>query len=386
MLPVILVSVGLISFSATDVVAWGAERFTSKPALTSVERAPTLQFTIDDIGLELARNDQNWTSSSLEIPTADAIQASRVIGSAATSVALGVPPAELAPTGEVTNKAPDLVKAVAAAAPASTGISPQVVPDCYVRLNSGFQLYSNYDNTSLFGLADISIVGDSVVDGTGVVAKDTFPCQLEVMLSKRRPLAKVHVLAFPSGSLGAYATLLELVPDTVRLERIVVGFNSDDLPGDPSAFTISKFVQFSLAKGSYTQRLSAGMLMRLSNQNPDQFYADQVRNYDRNNPTFQRRWDDVRAQLVRLRALASKHSAKPPVLIIFPLMISFENYPVEEAQAALVELARQVGFQPLNIYSIMKAKHLDGLEYRNGTHFNSTVHHIIAEQLASQLD
>ncbi|RLT45287.1 MAG: hypothetical protein DWI63_04665 [Chloroflexi bacterium] len=67
-------------------------------------------------------------------------------------------------------------------------------------------------------------------------------------------------------------------------------------------------------------------------------------------------------------------------------MISFENYPVEEAQAALVELALQVGFQPLNIYSIMKAKHLDGLEYRNGTHFNSTVHHIIAEQLASQLD
>ena len=382
MLPVILVSVGLISFSATDVVAWGAERFTSKPALTSVERAPTLQFTIDDVGLELARNDKNRTSSSLEIPTADAIQASRVIGSAAIPVALGVPPAELVPTGAVTNKAPDLVKAVAAAAPASTGISPQVVLGCYVRLNSGFQLYSNYDNTSLFGLADISIVGDSVVDGTGVVAKDTFPCQLEVMFAERRPLAKVHVLAFPGGSLGAYATLLELVPDTVRLERIVVGFNYDDLPGDPSAFTISKFVQFSLAKGSYTQRLSAGMLMRLSNQNPDQFYADQVRN----NPTLQRRWDDVRAQLLRLRALASKHSAKPPVLIIFPLMISFENYPVEEAQAVLVELALQVCFQPLNIYSIMKAKHLDGLEYRNGTHFNSTVHHIIAEQLALQLD
>ena len=71
---------------------------------------------------------------------------------------------------------------------------------------------------------------------------------------------------------------------------------------------------------------------------------------------------------------------------MFPLMISFENYPGEEAQAALVELALQVGFQPLNIYSIMKAKHLDGLEYRNCTHFNSTVHHIIAEQLASQLD
>ena len=29
MVPVILVSVGLIAFSATDVVAWGVERFTS---------------------------------------------------------------------------------------------------------------------------------------------------------------------------------------------------------------------------------------------------------------------------------------------------------------------------------------------------------------------
>ena len=90
--------------------------------------------------------------------------------------------------------------------------------------------------------------------------------------------------------------------------------------------------------------------MRLSNQNPDEFYADQVRNYDRNNPTFQRRWDDVRAQLLRLRALASKHSEKPPLLVIFPLMISFENYPVEEAQAALAELALQVSFQPLNSF------------------------------------
>ena len=161
-------------------------------------------------------NDQNQTSSSLEIPTADAIQASGVIGSAVTPEASGVPPAELVPTGAVTNNAPDPGEAVAAAAPASTGISPQFVPGCYVRLNSGFQRYSNYDNTGLFGLADILIVGDLVVDGTGVAAKDTFPCQLEVMLSERRPLAKVHVLAFPGGSLGAYATLLELVPDTVR--------------------------------------------------------------------------------------------------------------------------------------------------------------------------
>ena len=143
--------------------------------------------------MELARNDQNRTSSILEIPTADAILASRVIGSAATPEASGVPPAELVPTGAVTNNAPDPGEAVAAAAPASTGISPQFVPDCYVRLNSGFQLYSNYDNTSLFGLADILIVGDLVVDGTGVVATDTFPCQLEVILSERRPLAKVHM-------------------------------------------------------------------------------------------------------------------------------------------------------------------------------------------------
>lgn len=196
----------------------------------------------------------------------------------------------------------------------------------------------------------------------------------------------MHVLSFPGGSLSAYASLLELLPDPVRLKRIVVGFNYDDFPSDPSAFTINKFVQFSLAKGSYTQRALARMLMGLSSQNPDQFYADQIRNYDRNNLTFQRRWDDVRVQLLRLRALASKHSAQPPILIIFPLMISFENYPAEEAQAALAELAVQVGFQPLNVFSIMKAKHLDGLENREGTHFNSIVHHIIAEQLARQLD
>ena len=67
-------------------------------------------------------------------------------------------------------------------------------------------------------------------------------------------------------------------------------------------------------------------------------------------------------------------------------MISFENYSVEEIQAALAALALEVGFQPLNVVPILRAKHLDGLENREGTHFNSTVHQIIAEQLALMLD
>ena len=363
MLPVFLVSVGLIAASATDVVAWGAERFSSKPASKSSERAPALQFTIDDEALRLASNSENQTSIISEIPTADTT-----------------------PVADVTNGASSPVKPVAAATTSAIGTLPQVVPGCYVRLNSGFQLYANYVDPRLFNRADILVVGDSVVDGTGVVAKDTFACQLEAILSEGRPQATVHVLSLQGGSLGAYISLLELLPDPVRLKQIAVGFNYDDFPSDQATFSITKFVQFSLAKGSYTQRSLARILMGFSSQNPDQFYADQVRNYDRNNPTFQRRWNDVRVQLLKLRALASKHSAKPPILIIFPLMISFENYPVEEAQAALAELAVQVGFQPLNVFSIMKAKHLDGLENREGTHFNATVHHIIAEQLALQLD
>lgn len=386
MLPVFLVSVGLIAASATDVVAWGAARFSSKPASKSSERAPALPFTINDEALGLASNSENQTSVISEIPAADAIEPAPVMGSTLAPANLGVPTTDTKPAKANTNEISGTVTPVTASTTVANGISPQVVPGCYVRLNSGFQLYANYGDPRLFDLADILIVGDSVVDGTGVVAKDTFACQLEVILSERSPQATVHVLSFPGGSLSAYASLLELLPDPVRLERIVVGFNYDDFPSDPSAFTINKFVQFSLAKGSYTQRALARMLMGLSSQNPDQFYADQIRNYDRNNPTFQRRWDDVRVQLLRLRALASKHSAQPPILIIFPLMISFENYPVEEAQAALAELAVQVGFQPLNVFSIMKAKHLDGLENREGTHFNSIVHHIIAEQLARQLD
>ena len=43
-------------------------------------------------------------------------------------------------------------------------------------------------------------------------------------------------------------------------------------------------------------------------------------------------------------------------------MISFENYSVEEIQAALAALALEVGFQPLNVVPILRAKHLDGLK------------------------
>ena len=122
-------------------VMYGLERFASVPDPTLAELAPALQFSLDDARLYLTGNAQNRASFNLDTAATDVLLQDVDKGKVSISADLGIPAADRATAIGTASGLSDPPKPLAAATIVANAISPTVVPGCYVRVNSGFQVY-----------------------------------------------------------------------------------------------------------------------------------------------------------------------------------------------------------------------------------------------------
>ena len=140
---------------------------------------------------------------------------------------------------------------------------------------------------------------------------------------------------------------------------------------------------FQLRYGGFSLGMLGNALdLYFNNQNIHALYSQEA-----GSPTFAKRLESLRQPLLQLNSLATRHSQKPPIIIICPMILAFENYALEETNAALINLAHETNFVPLDLLPIYRTlyrgKYVDP---RDVWHPDAEVHASAAQYLAPLLD
>ena len=194
-----------------------------------------------------------------------------------------------------------------------------------------------------------------------------------------------------------HIALLNLLPDSVQFDRIILQFRYALIPPDPANFIpptnklrlrINDFV-FTLRYGGLSLAKLSTLLTPYFNNvaiftNVNQQY---LHNFKAKSPTFSQRVETLRQPLLQLSSLATKHSQKPPIIIIFPYILPFEYYVLEDTNTTLINLAQNTGFEPLDLLPIYKANHVgDHASLIDKWHPDAKINAVVAQYLAKFLD
>ncbi len=250
------------------------------------------------------------------------------------------------------------------------------------------KLDSQYLKFYPFRQNDIIFVGDSFVWGQGVSTTETSAAQLESILKTTSTPRKVHILAWPGTDLPSYVALISLLKKSDKVNRIILGFYLNDMPDQPYANRFQKFLQYSLADSTPVIRFIRDFLLRFRSSTIDEFHQQIINRYKKNDPTYLERWKIVHDYLYEFFLKAREHSTEKPILLIFPITVNYEKYPLEEAHKDLAKLGNELGYEVLDLLPMFKEKLLDGVKYRiipQDNHFNSYVHRLVAEEIGNFL-
>jgi len=183
----------------------------------------------------------------------------------------------------------------------------------------------------------------------------------------------------------------------VQFDRIILQFRYALIPEDPVNYIpppnklrlrINDFV-FTLRYGGFSlDKLSTLLTPYFNNEAKfANVKLQDLRNIEAKSPTFSSRVDTLRQPLLRLSSLATKHSQKPPIIIIFPYILPFEDYALEETNTILINLAQNTGFEPLDLLPIYKANHVgDHAILIDKWHPDAKINAVVAQYLAKFLD
>ena len=271
-------------------------------------------------------------------------------------------------------------------------------PECSEGFSNNFlTLNDEYLALHPFATGDILIIGDSIIRGQPNCAT-AFPKILRRLEdTKFTPTRTVHAMTINGAMIPQHIALLNLLPDSVKFDRIILQFRYALLPGDPANFIpppnklrliINDFV-YTLGYGGFSLAKLSTLLTPYFNNEAK--FADVIQsnlnNFDAKSPTFSRRVETLRQPLLRLSSVAKKHSQKPPIILFIPLILPYEHQAVEDTNTALINLAQNAGFEPHDLLPIFRASPgVDHSTTPDRFHPDPIIQAAIAQYLAKILD
>ena len=289
---------------------------------------------------------------------------------------------------------------IAANEPSTENFLSQIAipdPECSEGFSNNFlTLNDEYLALYPFATGDILIIGDSITQGVPNCAT-AYPKLLRRLEdTKFTPARTVHAMTIGSAMIPQPIALLNLLPDSVKFDRIIKQFRYALIPEDPVNYIpppnklrlrINDFV-FTLRYGGLGLDKLGTLLTPYFNNGAkfENVKLQDVRNIEAKSPTFSSRVDTLRQPLLQLSSLARKHFQKPPIIIIFPYILPFEDYALEETNTILINLAQNTGFKPIDLLPIYKANQDDYPNHTDLWHPGPIIHAVVAQYLAKFLD
>ncbi|MFM7315649.1 MAG: SGNH/GDSL hydrolase family protein [bacterium] len=258
------------------------------------------------------------------------------------------------------------------------------------RIEPNFMGYRQATDFSAFARDDILLFGDSFVWGDGVGQHERFGDILENRLRDRGEKSRVHSLgvrgAGPSRSLESIRAIKS--PNDFRL--ILFAFYPNDIEpaaNSPLNQQSSDNLWF-LARSSLTIRAMLELRSKWNVPGLAAYHQMLINDYDPAEPTFERRFSALLASSAEFAAKARARSHKKPFFLIIPLMVGFDNYPLEAMHQNLARESARQGFEVIDLLPLFRQKLHDGARFRaspENNHFNAEVHKLVAEEILKRL-
>lgn len=234
------------------------------------------------------------------------------------------------------------------------------------------------------GQDDVILVGDSFVWGQGVEQDQRFGDRLEGLYREQGLATRVYSLGLVGKGVYQYLQMLAEVPPAVEASRVVVAFYMNDMPLTETLWGRIQESGSVFGRGFPTIRLLGDKLAKLLARDVHAYHAYVVDSYREDESTFPTRWALLERQLGELARLAAERSGRPPLLMLLPIMVGFDGYPLEAAHERVAAAARRAGFEVLDMLPVFKEELGDADAHRNApddNHFDAETHDLVARTL-----
>ena len=200
----------------------------------------------------------------------------------------------------------------------------------------------------------------------------------------------VYSLGLVGAGLSGYLQSLAQIPARTRSGRIVLAYYMNDMP--PRSLLAQRIrdqVFPALGVGAPTLRVVSDVIGKAMTPTLDRYHESVITDYDEGDTSFRDRIAVLEADVAKFRQLARVRSDKPPLLLILPIMVDFERYPLESAGRRRVkELGERFGYQVVDLLPAFRDRLRDGRKHlaaANDDHFDAESHAIVAQVLRDAL-